>query len=67
MLYSVRTRRRLRPSSPGTGDLTHAAATATAIVEQEIADGTGATRRPLMTGRIIERVSPRVIATASHR
>jgi hypothetical protein len=64
MLYSVRTRRRLRPP---TGDQTHAAATATAVVDQEIADGTGATRRPLITGRIVEKVSPRAITTAFRR
>jgi hypothetical protein len=64
MQYSVRTRRRLRPV---TGDQARAAAAATAVVEQEIADGTGATRRPLITGRIIERVSPRAVTTAFRR
>ncbi len=64
MQYSVRTRRRLRPP---TGDQTRAAAAATAVVEQEIADGTGATRRPLITGRIVERVSPSAMTTAFRR
>jgi hypothetical protein len=64
MQYSLRTRRRLRPT---TGDQTRAAAAATAVVEQEIADGTGATRRPLLTGAIVERVLPRAITTAFRR
>lgn len=64
MQYSLRTRRRLRTP---TRDVTHAAATATAVVEQVIADGTGATRRPLMTGRIVERISPRALTSASRR
>lgn len=64
MQYSVRTRRRLRPA---TSDLTQAAAQAHAVVEREIADGTGATRRPLITGRIIERVLPSAITTAFRR
>jgi hypothetical protein len=63
MQYSVRTRRRLRP----TGDQARAAEAATAIVETKIADGTGATRRPLITGRIVERISPRAITTAFRR
>ncbi len=62
MQYSLRTRRRLRTP---TRDVTHAAATA--VVEQILADGTGATRRPLMTGRIVERVSLRALASASRR
>jgi len=63
MQYSVRTRRRLRP----TGDHTHAAQAAIAIVQPVLAEGTGITRRPLITGKIVERVSPRALVTAFRR
>lgn len=64
MQYSLRTRRRLRPS---TGDVTHAAAAATRAVELVRAERTGVTRQPLVTVRIVERVAPRAVVTAFRR
>lgn len=63
MQYSIRTRHRLRP----TRDVTRAAASVTAVPDPVLADGTGATRRPLVTGRIVERISPRALDTAHER
>ncbi|MBL0213969.1 MAG: hypothetical protein IPQ07_08800 [Myxococcales bacterium] len=63
MQYSVRTRRRLRPH---TRDLT---VPASGVVEpaREAADGSGAVKRPLVTQPVIERVSPRALATSWRR
>ncbi len=63
MQYSVRTRRRLRPH---TRDLT---AAASGVVEpaREVADGSGAVQRPLITQPVVERVSPRAMATSWRR
>jgi hypothetical protein len=63
MEYSVRTRRRLRPP---TNELARAASTSSGQVEVVIADGSGATRQPLVT-RVIEIVSPRARASGAKR
>jgi hypothetical protein len=59
--YSVRTRRRLRP----TGE--QAPVPTTGAVETELADGSGAVKRPLITQPVVERVSPRALATSWRR
>lgn len=70
MQYSVRTRRRLRPQ---TRDVAGARATGTSeatvveVVEAPLANGTGAIRQPLITQPVIERVSPRAMATSWRR
>ncbi len=62
MQYSVRTRRRLRP----TRDLPPVPVTA-GEVQGPIADGTGAVKQPMITQRVIERISPRAIPGCSKR
>lgn len=93
MRYSVRARRRLRPSTGAPAPASPQPSAAAHVAVQEITPGTNAfdpaimssrTRtepmpelakgtqpipmvRPLMTGRVVERVSPRVRATNSRR
>jgi len=39
----------------------------TGAVETELADGSGAVKRPLITQPVVERVSPRALATSWRR
>jgi hypothetical protein len=62
MQYSVRTRRRLRQHTSE-----HAPVATAGIVQAQIADGSGAVKRPLITQPVIERISPRALINNSSR